>query len=104
VSKGAPGDVHALGQEHAFAGQQEQAEAVLQRLLQMSEQRYVPSFFIGSAHLALGRLDEGFAWLERAHSERDFYLVYLPIDPRLSGVRGDSRFTDLLRRISGRGE
>ena len=40
-----------------------------------------------------------FGWLERAYRERDFYLLYLPVDPRQEGFRGDPRFADLVRRI-----
>jgi serine/threonine-protein kinase len=101
LSKGVPGDIHALGHAYARAGQPDQAEAVLRQLLELTGRRYVPSFFIGSGHLTLGRLEEGFEWLERAYSERDFYLIYLPVDPRLEGVRRDPRFGSLVRRIDG---
>jgi serine/threonine-protein kinase len=97
LSQGVPGDIHA----QARAGQRDEAEAVLRQLLELSGRRYVPSFFIGSGHLALGRLDEGFGWLERAFGERDFYLIYLPVDPRFEAIRHDPRFGSLVRRIDG---
>jgi eukaryotic-like serine/threonine-protein kinase len=101
LSQGVPGDIHALGHAHARAGRLDQAEEVFRQLLEISSQRYVPSFFIGSGHLALGRLDEGFGWLERALNERDFYLIYLPVDPRFEAIRHDPRFGNLVRRIDG---
>jgi tetratricopeptide (TPR) repeat protein len=47
----------------------------------------------------LGRNDEAFAAIEEAISRRAFEMLTLSIDPRLDGLRGDSRYPDVLRRI-----
>jgi hypothetical protein len=56
---------------------------------------------IGTAHLFLGRPDEGYDWLHRAVRERDYYLNYLGVDPRLAGFRSDLRFAELLGQVEG---
>jgi hypothetical protein len=49
--------------------------------------------------VGLGDLETALEWLEKAYADRDFYLIYLKVDPRLDPLRGDVRFTDLLRRV-----
>ena len=87
--KGVPSDIHALGHAYAISGRQDEARKVLDELLRLSERRYVPSFFIGFSYISLGENETGFAWLERAYEERDFYLIYLRVDPRLASRRDD---------------
>jgi tetratricopeptide (TPR) repeat protein len=101
LSKGTPGDLNALGHAYAAAGRTAEARAVLDELVRLSRGRYVPPFFIGFSHLALGEADEGFEWLERAYRERDFYMIYLRVDPRLEPIRSDPRYGDLVRRMDG---
>jgi hypothetical protein len=92
-----------LGHARAVAGQRAEAEAILGRLGAVSKQKYVPSYPIAVIHAGLGHDEEAFAWLERAYVERDSWLDYLGLDPRLDGLRPDPRFGDLLRRV-GLGE
>ena len=49
-----------------------------------------------------GKVDRVFEWLERAVDARDHDMVYLGVNPafRREEVRGDPRFTDLLRRMN----
>lgn len=49
---------------------------------------------------ASGTKDKTFSWLERAYSERGYYLpTYLTTDSRLASFRADPRFDDLRHRI-----
>lgn len=49
-----------------------------------------------------GQVDEVFEWLEVAIEARDHDMVYLGVNPAFRGesVRGDARFTELLRRMN----
>ena len=98
-SGGTPGDIGALG--HAFAswGKRDEARKVLDELFELAKRRYVPSFHIGLIYLRLGEIERAFEWFEKAHKERDFYLIYLKVDPRLDSIRSDARFVDLFRRV-----
>jgi adenylate cyclase len=55
--------------------------------------------FIADLHFYLGEDDEGFAWLERSWTEKEFDLIYLKSDEFLDRVRGDSRYMALLGRL-----
>jgi tetratricopeptide (TPR) repeat protein len=99
LGKGVPSDIHALGHAYAVSGRRDEALKVLEELLRLSERRYVPPFFIGFSYITLGENETGYAWLERAYKERDFWLIFLGIDPRLASLRTDPRFTDFLHRM-----
>ncbi|MDQ5837736.1 MAG: hypothetical protein M3379_13245, partial [Acidobacteriota bacterium] len=43
--------------------------------------------------------DAALEWLERAYAERDVWLVWLKVDPRLDPLRSDARFRNLLWRV-----
>ena len=47
----------------------------------------------------LGGSDEAFDSLEEAYAANDARLIWLKVDPGLDGLRSDSRFRGLLRRV-----
>lgn len=89
-----------LGHAYAAANRRSEAQAILRQLSLLSKQRYVPPYPIATIYAALGNKDDAFAWLERAFDERDSWMNYLGLDPRLDGLRSDARFADLLRRMN----
>jgi eukaryotic-like serine/threonine-protein kinase len=92
-------DAAALAHAYALAGRTAEARTILNELLERSKQRYVPAFYMALISVGLGDLETALQWLEKAYQDRDFYLIYLKVDPRLDPLRGDVRFTDLLRRV-----
>ena len=89
-----------LGHAYAAANRKSEAQAILQELSALSKQRYVPSYPIAAIYAALGQKEEAFTWLERAYDERDSWMDYLGLDPRIERLRSDPRFADLLRRMN----
>jgi hypothetical protein len=53
-------------------------------------------------YAALGERDAALSWLERAERERDVWILYGNVDPRLDGVRSDPRFRQLIGRLGFR--
>jgi serine/threonine-protein kinase len=92
-------DAAQLGHAYALAGRTADAQKILDQIKERSKQRFVPPFFVALISLGLGDTATAFEWLEKSYQERDFYLIYLKIDPWLDQLRGDARFTDLLRRV-----
>jgi TolB-like protein/Flp pilus assembly protein TadD len=97
LSEGVPFFLGFLGDVYATAGHREEADNILERLLELAKQRYVTPYAVGVSCAALGRKDEALRWLETAYRGRDPLLVCLKTDPRLDGVRSEPRFQDLLR-------
>src|SRR5437016_1836315 len=59
----------------------------------------LPSHFVAKCFAMLGEKDKALAELNRSFEKREYYLVYLNVDPRFDLLRDDSRFQDLLRRV-----
>jgi len=89
--------VAALGGAYAAAGRRQDAQAVLDRLEQMSAHGYVSPYHVALIHLLLGNRDEAIAHLQKAASVKDAWLVWLGVEPQLDPLRGDPVFEELLR-------
>lgn len=89
----------ALGQAQAVLGNIEEAEAMVQRLEQLSAQRFVSAALPAIVHAWLGRLDEAFDWIGRACEQRYGQFIYLAVDPAFDPLRADPRIEEPLRRM-----
>jgi len=49
----------------------------------------------------IGNVDEAFKYLEKVYQQREVWMTYLRVEPRLDPLRNDPRFKDLLRRVEG---
>jgi len=99
LSGGVPGDLGSLGYLFAVKGQIEDARRVIGELRNLEVQGYLSSFHIGLIHMALDELDQAFEWFDKAVDQRDFYLMYLKVDPRLDHIVDEPRFSDLFERV-----
>jgi len=92
-----------LGAAYARAGRTEEARSILHQLEAMRVERYVSPYHLALICCNLGDAECAFQLLEQALSQRDFWVVWLGIEPQLDVLRTDSRYADLLRRINYRG-
>jgi tetratricopeptide (TPR) repeat protein len=88
-----------LGFAYGVSGDRRAANGMLEKLLTLSTQSYVPPYYIALVHLGLHKNDLALAWLEKALQERSPFLVYLKTEPKMDTLRSDRRFTDLMRRV-----
>jgi eukaryotic-like serine/threonine-protein kinase len=97
-----PHDVSAKGLlAHAFAasGDRDEARRLLRELTDQSARRFVSSYSLAAIHIGLGEIEPALELLERSYRDRDRALPWIKVAPRLDPVRGEPRFTDLLRRM-----
>jgi TolB-like protein/Tfp pilus assembly protein PilF len=88
-----------LGNVYGLEGRRAEALGELRLLDSLSKTQYVTSYAVALIHTALGQPDSAFAWLNRAVQERTHWLVWLNRDLRWKPLRGDPRFTSLVRRV-----
>jgi TolB-like protein len=100
LSLGATLFIASLGEAFATAGCGEETRNILEQLQQTSKQRYVSPYAVARIYAILGEMDEALRWLEIAYREHTAHLVCLKTDPRFDGIRSESRFHDLLRRMN----
>lgn len=98
-SGGNPAALAALGHVFAAMGREREAREVLIELEELSRRTYVSPFWPAIVCAGLGEADAALEWLERAYAERDVWLVWLKVDPRLDPLRPDARFRNLLWRV-----
>jgi serine/threonine-protein kinase len=99
LSAGSPLMSAALAQTCAVAGERTKAVQILDDLTILSRQKYVAPYFLAGIHAGLGEDNRAMGCLEKAYEEHSHWLIYLHIDPGWDGLRGSSRFEELLGRI-----
>jgi serine/threonine-protein kinase len=88
-----------LGHTYALMGRQPEAYKIIEELANLSKSKYVSPAYIAAIYAGLGDRDRTMEWLERAYQAHSPWLVYLKVNPRFDKVRGDPRFSALLKRI-----
>jgi len=99
LTGGDPLSLATLGHTLAMAGKHVEAKRVLNKLKQLAEKRYVSPHYVSLIYAGLNERDEAFKWLEVSCENRDFWAIWLLVEPRFDPLRSDSRFNDLLRRL-----
>lgn len=94
-----PGSLGYLGQIHALSGRRAEALREIERLLELSKQRYVSAYDIATIYASLGEVDQTFEWLGRAFEERSQLICWLRWDAVFDGIRADARYRQMLGRL-----
>jgi serine/threonine-protein kinase len=89
-----------LGMALARAGQNVEAETLLDRLSEISKATYVPPSCFAWIHLGLGNVDDAFTWMDRAIDARDPMMMPVKSYPFMDPLRPDPRFHALLRKMN----
>ena len=88
-----------MGRVYARMGNRVEAQGMLDRLQELSKQRYFSSYWTALVHLGLGDKDRALTELERAYEDRYFMMIWINGDALFDGLRSEPRFIDLVRRI-----
>lgn len=88
-----------LGYCHAMAGRRAEAESLRNILKDISQRTYVSPYGMILICVALKEIDQAMELFERLYVERNDWLVWLKVSPKLKHLHSDPRFRDLLRRI-----
>jgi serine/threonine-protein kinase len=88
-----------LGFAFGVAGEKKKAREILQRLDSSARRQYVSAYNFAMIYLGLDQIDETFTYLEKALGERSGVMPFLNVEPMVDGLRDDSRFRTLIKRI-----
>ncbi len=80
-------------------GRRNEAQALLDKLLKLSAERFVPPCHVPQAYNGLGETEKALDWLERAFEQHDPKMVFLKVDPKWNNLRSEPRFIDLMKRM-----
>jgi hypothetical protein len=88
-----------LGYGYAVTGRRAETQRVLDKLKELSNQKYVSALWMAKIYAGLVEKDKAFEWLEKAYEDRSIAGVgYIKTNPIFDPLRSDSRYVDLLRR------
>ena len=87
-----------LGYAYGASGQREDAQRILDQLIELSKRFYVPPTYIAAVYVGLGDKDQAFQWLEKAYKDRDD-LIYLKVAPPWVRLSSDPRLASLVQRV-----
>ena len=88
-----------LGRILGQSGRREEAQKLLNELIDQGKKEYVSPVNLAKLYLGLNDVERTYEQLERAFAERSVRLQWFMLDPCLNHIRSEHRFQDLLRRI-----
>lgn len=83
----------------AISGKGEEALEIAEELEERKKTQYVPPIYNALIYTALGDINKAFRWLDRAFEERDFWVIWMPVDPRFDKLKTDARYESFIKRI-----
>lgn len=87
-----------LGHARAAEGNLDFARKIVTRLLRINETKPVKPYFIAMAYVAVGDHDQAFEWFRKAIEERNEWMAWFGVEPKLDSIRKDPRYRDILAR------
>jgi TolB-like protein/DNA-binding winged helix-turn-helix (wHTH) protein/Tfp pilus assembly protein PilF len=94
-----PWPLAVLGYARAGRGDEAGARAILAQLDEAAQRQYVSPIYRGFILAGLGDEAGALASLEATYRERSPWMLFLPVEPELAGLRKNPRFQELLRRV-----
>jgi tetratricopeptide (TPR) repeat protein len=88
-----------LARAYALSGNVEEAELILQELIEKADNFTMWNDDIAKIYLALGMKDQALDWLEKGLANRDFYMIHLNEQPTYDDLREEPRFKELLDNV-----
>jgi TolB-like protein/DNA-binding winged helix-turn-helix (wHTH) protein/Flp pilus assembly protein TadD len=88
----------AMGRAMALSGNLAEAAEIRRKIEHFPPNDFVWPYDAALFYAAIGDRDRAFQWLDKCVDQHDDWLLFLNEDPRLSGLRADPRFNDVVRR------
>jgi TolB-like protein/DNA-binding winged helix-turn-helix (wHTH) protein/Tfp pilus assembly protein PilF len=88
-----------LGRAYALADLNDEALHILEQLQERGQEEYVTPYMIAVIYTVFGDFEQAFDWLHTAYDDRDGWLAWLNVDPKLDPLRIDPRFAELAGKI-----
>jgi DNA-binding winged helix-turn-helix (wHTH) protein/tetratricopeptide (TPR) repeat protein len=92
-----------LARAYAMAGNNVEANRLINELIALSSSVYVDSYYLAAVYSALGKTCEALDWLGRAVRERSCWLSRLGVDPIFDGLRSEPDFEKILNGLGRAG-
>lgn len=88
-----------LAYGYAISGNADRARQLIDELMELPKNKYVPPLDMAVIYTGLGERDQALRWLQKAHEEHAAYFPAINVDPVFDVLRSDPRFQNLVDRI-----
>ncbi len=84
----------------AKSGKQDEARNLLDKLLKLSTERFIPPDHIAMIYNGLGETDKALEWLEKGYEQHDPKMAFLKVEPKWNNLRNEPRFIELMKKMN----
>ena len=88
-----------MGYVFAASGRTTDALATTRKLNAASQKVFIDPDLVAAIYMGLGDRATTLEWLEKAYDARSGFMVALVSEPKWDGLKSDSHFKDLVRRV-----
>ncbi|MCW3981539.1 MAG: protein kinase, partial [Candidatus Bathyarchaeota archaeon] len=89
-----------LARAYAMSGKKQEAETLLQELQERNKSGYVSPIYFAEVYVSFGNKDEAIKWLEKAHQEQSYGMLFIRIWPFWDPLRSEPKFDQIIRRMN----
>jgi TolB-like protein/DNA-binding winged helix-turn-helix (wHTH) protein/tetratricopeptide (TPR) repeat protein len=88
-----------LGHAYALANRKNEALEIIGKLKERSDKEYITSYMIAVIYSGLGNEEQAIVWLQKAIQEKDGWIAWLKVDPKLDPIRDSPEFIKLMNLV-----
>ena len=92
--------IEVLSKGYKDGGYQKSLENLALLLIERSDSMYVTPWQIATLYTRAGKKDNALKWLEKAYEQHDGNMTYIGVDPIFDILKGDPRFSNLLKKMN----
>ena len=91
--------VSTLGNAYGVAGKKEEAQKILNEVLERRKRGYFSPQAMSKIYAGLGDIDKAFECLDKAYEERDLFLFLIKSVPSHDYLHSDLRWKALMKKM-----
>ena len=99
LSDSSPLYVSALGYSYGLAGRENDAQDILDQLIELEAESLAEPFHVAMVNIGLGNNEQAIDWLEKAFETRSSHMLYIKQGAQFDSLRDDPRFIRLIERM-----
>jgi len=88
-----------LGHSYALANKKDEALKIIEKLKTISDKKYVTPYMIALIYTGLGDKEQALTWLYKAYREKDGWIAWIKVDPKLDPLRNEPAFKQLMAQV-----